>query len=295
MKWKTLSPSTLDKLIDQKKPIYVLNTSAMPSGDKGMIVINFYDGTRREFFKMPPTFIPMAVTDVIPAERLRDSRDFRQTLQKGMLTLVDAEQAEDYLQTADAKEEYEALVLSEHSAKARNVDVENEVSRRLSVSHTSAAGGSGPMQEVEAVDTVSNKVRGLVEDMVAGNLTGKDVLMELRRHQSALKPVDLTFVMANTHDKDLVEWSKRALASVGGDDGTHRTAKAAVGKKIVTKPVGKRKEAASFDFDESRPVEMTPEEVRADELARAKATANQNLSGASSIDDQINTLIKAPR
>jgi len=208
-KLKTLSVSHLEKLVRENKPIYVVNSSALPSGDKGMVIINFFDGTRREFFKMPPTFIPMAVTDSISPQKILDSKDFRQSLLKGMLTLIEPTSAEAYLSTKEAQDEYESLVLSELSARSQKIDINKTVTRRA-VHHNTNEGG-GPIQDVSAIDTVSNKVRGIIESMVAGTLNAKEALVQLRRHQSALHAVDFSYVVANTADQELKKWAKNGL------------------------------------------------------------------------------------
>jgi hypothetical protein len=289
MKWKFLPPNSLEKLVRANKPVYVLNTSALPSGDKGTIVLTMYDGTRRDHFKSPATFIPMCITDAIPSSKICECRDLKQALLKGMLTLVDPDQAEDYLQTPEAREEYENLVLSEHSAKARNIDVESEITKRLKVTHTRNEGGIGPTQDVEAVDTVSNKVRGLMEDLVSGNKQAKEVLTELKRHQTALKAIDISYVQANAADPELSKWAKKALLGVASDE--DETPAPATKKKatVVAKPA-KKEPVDAFDFG-AKDDDMTPEERAADAAAQAKFLSQQALSGQSQVDDEINKLL----
>lgn len=294
MKLKTLPPSALDSLIQGSKAIYVLNTSALPSGDKGMIVVNFYDGTRREYFKMPPTYIPMSISDAIPKNKLADSRDFKQCLLRGMLTLVDADSAEDFLASEEAQAEYNALVLSEHSSAARNVNVEREVVKRTSISHQSNE-AAGP-QDVGAVDTVSNKIRGLVESMISGTMTARECLQTLKRHQSALTAVDLSFVAANSSNSELTQWAKATLSQVVAENPTPvALAKTPKAKKSTAhvEPLSKKKmekEAASFDFG-SDDVEMTPEEKAADAKLRAAAMNQQAVTGDSALEREIDALL----
>lgn len=291
MKWKTLSPSHLNKLADAKKSIYVLNTSCLESGDKATIIININDGTRRDFFKMPPTFIPMAVTDVIPVSKLLDSRDFREALSKGMLTLIDPDQAEQYLTTSDAQQEYENLILSEHSTRAKRVSLETEVARRVQVAHQGANFGAGPSQDVSAVDTVSNKVRGLIEDMISGNKTEHDVVLTLRRHQEALSAGDLSYVVAHATGEELRSYAQKTLAQAG-------TAQAGPVAPKVTPKAARAKAApaqssdAAFDFSPAKGDEMTPEEQAADARARAEAVNNQALHGQSAAASEIDRLLK---
>ena len=292
MRLKTLPPNDLDRLINAGQSVYVLNTSALSTGDKGMIVVNFFDGTRRDFFKMPPTFIPMCVSDAIPSSRLRESRDFKQCLLKGMLTLVDPLSAENYLSTAEAQDEYESLVLSEHSASFNNIDVEREVSRRTRISHQTGA-GQGPIQDVSAVDTISNRVRGIVESMISGSMSGKDALTQLRRHQTALRSVDFSYVIENSNYQDLTKWARKALTRA-----TQEEASVYDDEEYEVKPKKKRaqkkkvkKETASFDLDGNFDSEMTPEEQAADARARSQAFSTQATQGQSKLND-INELLK---
>jgi hypothetical protein len=328
-KLKTLPPSHLEKVIREGKPVYVINTSALPSGDKGMVIINFFDGTRREFFKMPPTFIPMAITDSITPNKLMDSKDFRQSLLKGMLTLVDPSSAEAYLNSREAQDEYESLVLSEHSQKAQNIDVNRSVSRR-GVHHSSNE-GHGPVQDVTAVDTVSNKVRGIIESMVAETLTSKEALIQLRRHQSALHPVDFSYVVANASDPELKKWAKSGLSRTTKEqdawdeeeeeydddeegleddeeeiDGDIKPTKI---KKNPGRPKGSVKKESSpekspekavkknqnyadvFDFKKDPVDEMTAEDAATDARAKAMAMANQSIGGQSMYQQEINKIL----
>jgi len=291
---KRLSPSQLDSLVRAGKPVYVINTSALPSGDKGMIVINFFDGNRRDFFKMPPTFIPLSISDSIPSSKLIESRDFKQSLLKGMLTLVDPDSAEDYLATEDAQEEYESLVLSEHSAQAQNINVGAEVAKRTRTAHVANEGG-GPIQDVSAVDTVSNKVRGLVESMVSGEVEAKDVITQLRRHQSALEPVDFSYVISNSTDAALTRFAKKALSKATAFADEEEEEEIVVRKKPKARKraAKKRDDEPAFDLDDNgKDLEMNEDERRADEVARAKAMSDQQPQMRSKIQDEINDIMK---
>lgn len=284
-----LAPGKLDELIDQKKPVYVINTSVLPDGNKGMIVVNFFDGTRREFFKIPPTFIPISATDSIPASRLRESRDFKQCLVKGMLTLIEPTSAENYLSTREAQEEYESLMLSEHSAQSQGVAYNAGTRASVAVNDVE---GTGPMQDVSAVDTVSNKVRGLVEALKSGTKSAKEVKVDLRRHAEALSPVDIAYVQANATDPELLEFITTL---------DQQPVKPSVVDKPTAKKTSRRKatkaqpkvsqDYKAFDLDDKGEANMSPEELRADAEARSKAMAEQSLNGQSRVNDEINKLI----
>lgn len=292
-KLKALPVSQLDKLVRENKPVYVINTSVLPSGDKGMVIVNFFDGNRREFFKMPPTFIPMAITDSIPPRQLIESKDFKQSLLKGMLTLVDPDSAEAFLSTTDAQEEYEALVLSEHSAAAQHININKLTNKRTRMAHHTGE-GSGPMQDISAVDTVSNKVRGLIESMLAETLTTKEVLTQLRRHQSALQAVDFSYVIANTTDPDLKKWAKVGLSRAADEDedDEDEVELEVPRKKIAAKEVKVKKKSEAKVEKYDKDVFDFEGEGANDIKAQQEATKNQALYGQSKIDEEIDNMLK---
>lgn len=298
MRLTTLPPSQLDKLVNAGKPVYVINTSSLPSGDKGMIIVNFFDGNKWEFFKVPPTYIPMAVSDSVPARRLAESRDFKQCLLKGLLTLVTPESAEAYLSLPEARDEYDALMLSEHSQKNHRVDVEAEVSRRTRVSHHSDHQGAGPVQDTSKTDSVSNRVRGIIESMRSGDLDAPEALRTLKRHASALSDLDLSYVRANVDDPAIVSWvskaakaSSAAPAAPAAKAAPSAPAKKAQAKKAAPAPKKKDEDWKAFDFGDNQSDDMTPEERKADAEARAKAMANQAIHGQSRAEQEINELL----
>jgi hypothetical protein len=302
-KLKTLPVSHLDRLVRENKPVYVINTSSLPSGDKGMVIVNFFDGNRREFFKMPPTFIPMAITDSIPSRQLIESKDFKQCLLKGMLTLIEPASAEAFLATPDAQDEYESLVLSEHSAAAQHLNINKITTQRTKVAHTSGEGGSGPMQDISAVDTVSNKVRGLIESMVAETLTAKEVLTQLRRHQSALQPVDFSYVVANTTDAELKKWAKAGLAKSYEEESEYEDedeeeqprSKKLRREEKEPKLAAKKKETYGtevFDFGKEKDEEVSDAtRIRAEQ----EAMKNQAVYGQSQAEKEINDILSGKK
>lgn len=291
IKWKTYAPGKLQELLEAKRPVYVLNTSSLASGDKGTIIVNFYNGKRKEFFKMPPTFIPMAVSHIISPTQLGESRDFKECLQKGMLTLVDPDQAADYLETAEARDEYENLVLSEHSMKSKSLNIDQKLSNRAQMTHTSND-MAGPQQDVSQTDTVSNKVRGLVESMISQTISAKECQTQLKRHQTALNATDLSYVIQNSVDAELTGWARKALNEVA-TTGTKQTLVEQPSVQTRVQPTGiNNSNESAFDFDDRGEVKMSAEEARLDAEAKAAAHANQSLHGESKVTQEIDKFLK---
>lgn len=266
-----LPVGALEKLLKSDQPVYVVNTSKLPSGDKGTILVNFFDGTRREYFKMPPTFIPMAISDVIPKRSLSASKDFKQLLVKGMLTLVDPEDAAEYLESDEAIEEYEDLVLSEHSVRSTSkiesdAKAANRVQKRLDTFSTLPTGNEYMPDEEssEPQDPVSNKVKALVQDLISGARTEKDVKQELKRAASNLTMADLSYVSVNVVNQSATI-SAWAAEKIGILNGTRQP------KKLTGAA------AKSAERKAAKAKEVRPESEEEDPAELAKAARNQIL------------------
>ena len=90
------------------EPIWVLNSSAnSDAGQAGEIHIGIpkQNGTKIDPLFIPQTWLPVEVTKQIPREQLLASSEFRQSINKGLLTLIDAASAKEILAQDGAKEE----------------------------------------------------------------------------------------------------------------------------------------------------------------------------------------------
>jgi len=274
---RQLPISALDSLLKSDKPVYVINTSRLPSGDKGTLLVHFFDGTRREYFKMPPTFIPMAISDVIPKKSLGNSRDFKQLLLKGMLTLVDSDDAATYMETEDALEEYDDLTLSEMSMRASNGRIESEAKAAKKVQNRLTPNGypdyptefQPPEEEPGDIDPVSNRVKALIHDSISGSRTIKEIKQELRRQASNFSAADFHYIRANARDESLVAWASKAVAEASAPKAPKKLTGAAA------KAAERKRAAAAAAADEDDDDHNVPEDP-----AELAAAARNQLIGA---------------
>jgi hypothetical protein len=283
---RTLAPGKLDSLIQRNLPVYVLNTSVLPSGDKGTIVVNFYDGQRREYFKMPPTFIPIAVTDAIPSKKLADSRDFRQCLLKGILTLVEPQDAEDFLSSPEAVHEYETLMLSEQSALASGAPVVSGSPVRVAQIQPDN-GGAGPVNEVGEASSVSPRVVGIIESLRSGEIEASAALTEIRRHREAMTTIEVAY-LKESGIPEIQAGVDELFANKPVLKEKPQSAKAPAPAKKIKATVPANPVIKEDD-------EMSPEERAADEVARAKAMSQQALHGESKGAEMIDKLLKGKK
>ncbi len=297
MKWKTYEPNRLSSMVESKRPVYVLNTSLFPGGTKGNIVINFVDGTRKRHFIVPDTFIPLCITDSIPADLLLNSPDLLDLLRKRIITLVDSDQAEDYLRTPEALEEYEAIVLSQHSSKARGVDIETATKRTFS----SSAHLTHEVEEAVNDANISTRVRAIVDEITNSGITGKEFLAECKRHGEGFSDIDLYYIRDNVKDLNVQKWIEAKLFDKSADLSNTVTKVAtrqnkpttALGRAMANKKVATAKKYKTDISDEDSDDEPSSPEEEA-ELARgmAQAQANQAIGGKSKIPEMMEKMAR---
>jgi len=121
---KQIVSSTIDKYTtlealekEEKGPVYVINN--LKGAFKGMVIIPIArrSGNGQDVVRIPPTFIPVDLTMQVSKSQLMDSTEFRRTVGKKLVILVNPEYARRLLATADAQEE--ARQVSENMARAK--------------------------------------------------------------------------------------------------------------------------------------------------------------------------------
>lgn len=80
----------LDDLLDNKEPIYVRNSSTR----RGIVVVTLNDGVRTHREAIPNTKYPICLSNKATPAMIRNSRDLRTLLDRGILTLVEKNAAE---------------------------------------------------------------------------------------------------------------------------------------------------------------------------------------------------------
>lgn len=290
MNLKTLFPSKLDELINQNLPIYVINSSVLSGGSQGTIIVNFFDGSRKDHFKVPATFIPFAVSDMVPASVLKTSRDFRQCLTKGMLTLIDPTDAAAYMATDEAREEYEALTLSEHSARAKGVSIKNGIvpGETIKVRPTTHGAGVVPSHVDEELSfgksAVTPKATSIAEGLKSSTYNLKEAVAEVRRNLRALSREDVYFLTSTSN----VEFNSAVENLFGGRESFNQTMTNFGNQGFLVSDRGATEEEDSQ--------EMTEEEKIADERAQIKArqSADSQIGVQAAMQNEIDKLLKSP-
>lgn len=201
----------LDQLLDENKPIYVINTS----NPKGTLMCTFTDasGKNAKVLKIPKTWIPINVTAQAPKAILRDSLDFREHLYKRMITLISPEDALKILATEDAQEEVRILSNSDFahnssfaSQRAKDLIAASDNSEQMKI--------KGQLKLENEEQNAANEINPAVIDIAhrynQKDLDAKMALREFRCIQETLKADDLDYVIGNC-DSSIREWARELV------------------------------------------------------------------------------------
>jgi hypothetical protein len=181
----------LDSLLNDGKKIYVKNTSR----PMGHIVLTFVTAHGKAVPRnIPRTWIPICLTDTLSPDIITQSNELRQFLNKGILALVDPNEALAELKTTDAAEEARRLNLSDFSNKAeatqRTLMLENQ--------YTPAANPLNPQGPEGMSDPVNNRVKSTILRVESKDITERDAVAEFRIMQGELSSHDLTYIISQT-------------------------------------------------------------------------------------------------
>lgn len=121
---KQIVSSTIDKYTtleqlekEDRGPVYVINN--LKGGYKGMIIVPIArrSGNGQDVLRIPPTFIPVDLTLQVSKSQILDSTEFRRTVGKKLVILVNPEYARRLLATDEAQRELQQV--SENMARAK--------------------------------------------------------------------------------------------------------------------------------------------------------------------------------
>ena len=187
-------PLNLDELLNDGKKIYVKNTSR-PMGN---IVLTFVTAHGKAVPRnIPRTWIPICLTDTLSPDIIAQSNDLRQFINKGVIALVDPQEAQVELDKADAIEETKRLNISDFSNKAevteRTLTMENQ--------YTPEANPLNPMSPEGLLDPVNNRVKSTLLRVESKDITEREAVAEFRIMQAELSSHDLTYIISQVEDE----------------------------------------------------------------------------------------------
>ncbi len=190
---KTKAAEDLDTLLDKGKKVFVRNTTR----PMGQIVLSFITNNGKSIPRpIPRTWIPICLTDSLAPDVVLQSNDLRLFLQKGVIQLVDPDEALKELQSSDAQEEQRRLNISDFSAAAEATDRVLEMQNQ----QTFAPAINNPMAPVQGVvaDPVNNRVKATLLQVEAKDMTEREAVAEFRIMRGELSHHDLTYIISQS-------------------------------------------------------------------------------------------------
>ncbi len=189
---KTKASEDLDTLLDKGKKVFVRNTTR----PMGHIVLTFITNNGKSIPRnIPRTWIPICLTDSLAPDVVRQSNDLRLFLQKGVIALVDPDEALKELEKADSKEELNRLNISDFSATATATERVLQMDKDQS---TPSPAINNPMAPIEGVvaDPVNNRVKATLLQVEAKDMTEREAVAEFRIMKGELSHHDLTYIIS---------------------------------------------------------------------------------------------------
>lgn len=198
----------LDDLLDAKEPIYVRNSSAR----RGIVVITLNDGVRTHREAIPNTKYPICLSNKATPAMIRNSKDLRTLLDRGVLSLVSKDAAERELAVtgvrAALQDAYDRIGASSSAVRklrgATSDEGEDGIGTAPSDSHLLPNGQEKAFDpeniEDETAETefpdVQLRVQTLVESLINRDMKSRQVKSDFMSMD--LTKDDLAYVIDNT-------------------------------------------------------------------------------------------------
>jgi len=194
------------KLLEARKPLWVVNTSDAMYGVRAVHFITFTDQNgKTKSINFPDTYLPICITNKVDHDTILQSADFWAYINAGLLRAIPPKKASVLLGTEDASEEKERLQLRSRGSRGNRGDklrrqsgVRPTGQTRFDTAHPDDRGRNASAE----ADTprVKNRVMAICGRVEAGNLNPRSACAELRNMR--LSREDLGYVMGNARYRD---------------------------------------------------------------------------------------------
>jgi hypothetical protein len=203
----------LDEILDTNQKVFVRNNSLKSNL---LLVIQMQDRSgRKRPLKVPPTRFPICVSTQFSKEVIRECSDLRELLNKGVIVLVDPDQAEAELRSEDAREEMKSYNLSVYADEAPANAVRDSM-QKLS-QNAKPVVDSGSLLDSAGLNDyeVTPKIQGIVSSLLSKEKSSKETLTQLKRLKSTMTESDLTYIVKEcARETQIREFAEGALADL---------------------------------------------------------------------------------
>lgn len=202
----------LDELLDAGEKVFVKNGSLKA----GLyLVIEMKDNTgRSKALKVPPTEFPICVSAQYSKDSIRESTDLRESIRKGVLVLVDQEEAKKLLSTNEAKEQFAAFSMSPYADNAPKNAVRDSM-EKVKDKTLPVVQANELLNEAGGNEAIQHKVKGIIVSFQSKEKSSKDTLLALKRIKPTMSEADLHYVISECKTETTIrEFAESALAEL---------------------------------------------------------------------------------
>ncbi len=233
-----MSTQRLYELLDHRQPIYVRNVSGRGTHEPTSLVmlqVRLPDNSIKPV-KIPAMRFPINLSSMIaPPEALGNSQDFLDLLNKGILELVEPEDAIDELSDGNVSAAVKSALRDVYNrtpmARTNEATVVDGVRRIPKVEDEDESSVLGKVMQdddyepgaikiAKAKGGASTKVMQMVASLSADASLAKDTLLDLQSMpDDDLGDNDLGYIINNcSAHKSIIRWAQETLAKRSGDD-----------------------------------------------------------------------------
>jgi hypothetical protein len=193
-KIKGLPTMRISQLEDKKMTeVWVLNETK-PKGLIALEVKNRADGSAT-LVSIPPTWVPICLTDQVPKTMLVDSPKFRAILAGGYIKLLDPNAVAEIMKDSEVQEEIDSI-------RNKTADYQKETLP----------------ESLQVENTVSIVVLDLMMREADGSLTEVEAKDILNNREDELSDEDLEHLIKNSSLAKVKKWAADTLADRGGEE-----------------------------------------------------------------------------
>ncbi len=189
----------LDKMFDEKLPIYVINRTKNPRSEVSLTL--FKSEGSLLLLVIPLTWLPICVSDQYPHSLLATSDTFRNFIAKGYLGLLTETEAEEILKDPDAVSEMERIKLP---IQRNPDDAGKEVYDKSAI------------QALKTTVGMQEEVKVKIKEILNRDVPLQEKYLILRAEDEDLSIADLKYIIANGEGK-MVSWAQERLTKAMGD------------------------------------------------------------------------------
>ncbi len=205
-----MAPLDLDTLLREQQPIFVANQTK----PKGILVINFPDGTYNVPVTLPKTGHPFNLSARVPADFLGRSLELRRFLSRGLVTLVNPKSALKLLEDPEVAEELKeaeertythgrSSVKEEPEAIKKSKEVENAFKTLMSRNDDSVVEASADEEEEVPLNL---RAKVTVQRFLDKDLKVSEALSDLKAISTELSPADFQYIQSQVPTGRIGKW-----------------------------------------------------------------------------------------